>query len=509
MFREMKFDKIVKTGAFGFLVLTLFLSGAFQAVAAQGNTPTAQKRTQPQRKPATERNFWALDQKTIDEQAPKAKQMTAALQAGTERKSEFDPYFQRYYFHRWVQPENVDKLNQYVRREFLATDLEKATGDARAYLIQKAFGAMNMMRKDAKIPPAARINAVVVLGLLYEDPEKTRLYAPALRALIEEYRDPKSPDSNKIMALNGIVRYAYVGIEDENIRTKTVPDLLKTLALDKTVPEERDSNLHEYFFRVNAVRGLAAYCKNELLSDEILNTLLTLIEDDGNIDEIRYEAAAAISEINYISATAANVNIDKDRIFEAIVSLSRYACEGEQKFIDEMRRSEQVKTTGGGSMGPMGGGSSMLDSGGGYGPGMPGMGGGAGDRSTARTELCVNRNKFHFGTIQNAIKGPGAIKSESNFLSLLKNDSAAQSKEKVETLEKTIKIIDEYVKFLKDGPKVPSRPSLGAMGASGAGRKNTKNALKVTMNDMYAELTVVSTKFNELFGLLSGSVASN
>ena len=453
---------------------------------------------------------WPLTAKTEEEERQKAAAVSNALQAGSIDKATFDTYFGRYYFHRWTKQDRIDQLNTYVRRDFLTNDLGRATGEARRMLLNATVAMMKRMKSDPNVYPVAQVNAVVVLGNLYEDVGKTIPYGPAIPVLVEELQRENAPTGNQVIALDGLVRYAYLGIADPKARDKDLPTLFATIANEKDVPEGWDAEIYTHFFRTKAVEGLGALCRTAKPAPGesaeglavVVETLLTILEDrDEKSNAVRNGAMNALAELNMIAATAGGVELDSARIVSAITSFARTTCDRQQQFIDEVKRSEQASVSGG-MRGGMGGG---MDGG----MGMGGTASGS-EKTIRRIQECIDSSKFAFGTVQSAIRGLAGTRNETSIIALLNKENTPASAESVKMLNEINKSIDDYIKFLNNGPPVnrrqpqAARPGAGgAMGGMVAGgnaapvRGNVKMP-KVTLDDISSELTVLATKFDEL-----------
>ncbi|MGL6195132.1 MAG: HEAT repeat domain-containing protein [Thermoguttaceae bacterium] len=464
---------------------------------------------------------WKMSDKTAEDGKKISKDITAALQAGTVNRAQFDPYFKEYYFHRWTNPKNSSDLKTYVRDELLRNDLDKATGQARTYLLKATEAALKIMKSDEKVYPAARVNAVIALGLMYEDESKTKLYQPALPLLIDELKSKKAPDANKLEALNGIIRFVNTGIDNAQLRDTEVTQILTKIAIDKTVPSGRTQDVHDYFFRTRAIEGLGALCRTAP-KKEVVDTLLSIIEDKNDLDMLRYLAVRAIAEINYTNAADAGVTLDLKQIYFVLSTFAREICSLESKNVEAIRRSEQVRTTGGaGGMGGMGGsmggmsgpgmsGSMGGDTGGGMMGAMSPTGGGGGlsgsssEKTIERIKLAISRSKFAFGAIKDAF---GSERKPDSFVSAVAKQNTPESKDDVAAINGIVKLVDDYFKFLNNGPATTAttrRPRQnttaggGMPSTLGAARPLGPNAPKVTLLDILDELEDLTSKFNDL-----------
>ena len=484
---------------------------------------------------------WPLTAKTEEAESKKAAAITTALQNGSIDKATFDSYFNKYYFSRWTQPDRIGQINGYVRNDLIKNDLGKATGEARRMLLERTALAMKKMKSDPNVYPVAQLNAVIALSNLYEDTGKTMPYGPAIPLLIEEVKSQKSSEANKIAALDGLVRYAYLGIQDPKIRDSVLPELFISTLNEKTVPAGRDEAIHNLFFRARSAKGLGALCRSAKPAAgdaangiaTVVEALLTVLEDkeEKNAD-VRTNAMNAFAELNLIAASAGGVKLDSDRIVDAITAFTRATCDSQQRYIEEVRRSEQANTStrgmGGGMGGMSGGMGGMMGSDmGGMSGGMGGMGmGSSGDsKSIRRIEDCIASSKFAFESIQNAIRGLAGGRNETSIIALLNKENAAENAGTVKMLNDVQKNIDDYVNFLDKGPQTTggkkqqrgNTASMGGMGSGmggispvgGSGNAAAKNVKlpKVTMLDIYNELTVLATKFDELFTKNVKSVA--
>jgi len=331
-----------------------------------------------------------------------------------------------------------------------------------------------------------------------------------------------------------LVRYAYLGITDPKLRDKDLPALFISIAMEEDVPEGRDAEIHTLFFRARAVEGLGALCRHAKPASgesadgltQIVETLLTILENKTEkSDAVRNNAMLALAELNLIAASAGGVKLDSERIVDAITGFARATCDRQQQFIDEVRRSEQASTSGGGMRGGMGGGMDGMSGGmggmgggmGGMGGGMGGMGGGMGgsgsDKMARRIEECIGSSKLAFGTVKSAIQGLSGGRNETSIVALLQKENAAANAKTVKMLADIQKGIDEYFNFLNKGPQgnrsrstTASRTPGGAMagspmpggGGGAAATARSANMPKVTLDDIYNELRALATKFDEL-----------
>ena len=427
---------------------------------------------------------WPLTPKTEEEESKKAATVSNALQSGTIDKATFDNYFKKYYFSRWTRQDHISQLNGYVRNDFLKNDLGRATGEARRMLLDITVKAMKAMKSDPAVYPVAQLNAVVVLGNLYEDVDRTIPYGPAIPVLLEELKNEKAPLANQITAIDGLVRYAYLGIADQRLRDKDLPALFISIATAEKVPEGRVPEIHNLFFRAKAVEGLGALCRSAKPAPgesadgltKIVETLLTILENKSEkIDEVRNNAMNAFAELNLIAASAGGVKLDSARIVAAISSFARATCDRQQQFIEEVRRSEQANTSGG----TRGGTSS-------------------GEKTTRRIEECIGSSKFAFGTVKNAIQGLSGARNEASIIALLKKENESANAESVKMLVDIQKNIDEYIMFLNKGPQQGTKRGSGGTSGGTTNTAKSGNTPKVTMDDIYNELAVLATKFDEL-----------
>ncbi|MGL6227396.1 MAG: hypothetical protein ACRC10_12325 [Thermoguttaceae bacterium] len=463
-----------------------------------------------------------------EKEAESSKEISAALQNGNLDKPKFDSYFNNYYFHRWTWPKQFDNLNTFVRRDLLDTDLAKATGPARTYLLERTLAALGKMKGDPLVHPAARFNAVLVLGLLYEDVGKTKLYSKALPLLIEEYQNPNAPDPNRLGAIIGISRFAQLGIEDPKLRDEDVPQLLIQLVQQKNAPTGRNPDQHDYFFRVRAIEGLGGLIRSVGPKPEFVETLLERIQDNKELDQIRYLSAKALAEINYSKAASDGLNLDINRIAVVLRNLARYACDEEKRYIERLEtgggRGPTSSSTPSASSGPPGrSGSGSTSSGSSGGTGSSGPAPAVSSSSSSsnskevtdkKIEHCITRSKFALGSFQEAIKGYAG--PDAGLMNALKTAGTPESLGNQKVLGQIDKLIkEEYFKFLNTGPeqsKTPRPttppPSSGSSSMSSSSSsspppppsspKASGKGPKVTFKDMKEELGKLGEKMDEV-----------
>lgn len=466
-----------------------------------------------------------------EKEADNSKEISATLAKGDigNDKPKFDSYFNNYYFHRWTWPKQFDNLTNFVRRDLLDTDLAKATGSARTYLLERTLAALGKMKGDPVVHPAARYNAILVLGLLYEDVGKTKLYSKALPLLIEEYQNPNAPDANRLGALIGISRFAQLGIEDPKLRDEDVPQLLIQLVQQKNAPIGRIPDLHDYFFRVRAIEGLGGLIRSVGPKPEFVETLLERIQDNKELDQIRYLSAKALAEINYSKAASDGLNLDINRIAVVLRHLARYACDEEKRYIERQEKggggrgptpSSSSGPSGRSSSGPSSsGGPGSSDGSGSSGPAPAVSSSSSGSNSKEVTdkkiEHCITRSKFALGSFQEAIKGYAG--PDAGLMNALKTAATPESLGNQKVLGQIDKLIkDEYFKFLNTGPEQSKTarpttppPSSGSSSMSSSGSspppppppvasKASAKGPKVTFKDMKEELEKLGKKIDDV-----------
>lgn len=405
--------------------------------------------------------------------------------AGIER------FLKSYYFAAWTDPKTTQRLVNY-RNDFLNKDFKEVSGSARNFLLSKSLEILLQMVRDPAVTPAARLNAVLAVGSMNERDggagNPIVAYPAALQALLKEYNDESTPAYLRVGALIGILRHAQLGIADVNLKTGTLmPLFIKVIAegvpnTDRSADEQEILN----WSRCRAVEGLQAL-RVTGPKGEAVGTLLDIVENTNETDEMRYMAIRAIGDIDYAPAAAAGVPFK--RIGDAVLLMARFVCVNEEKVIQR-----NMPLTPGGGMEMMGGGEmgfsgeTVVD-----------------PRSTAAIVSAIGRIKFAMSAIRNAILGKTSMVGHPEATGVLPSINAADaaSGKKFTELARMLLTVMEFLDAGADPKKATARPSPMDMMSSMSGESMAPpvdpKAPKVSLAEILAKLQETSQKIDTIF----------
>jgi len=243
-------------------------------------------------------------------------------------KEKFNEYFTKYHFPSMTRTE-PDKLGDVgkLREDLFKTFLWKSTDPVLQHdLTQLAFGQMVKIVGQDNPPfhPAARYNAILIVGLLDEkySPDGRQppvVYAPATKALTlvvdEAVKGSRFPPSVTLGALIGLERHAqfHESVAPEVLAAMQAA-LLKLVTLDKPAQEvDRDA------YAWMRYRAASALAKLGTVGDKnaIHNAIIQLTATNKALDD-RCEAAALVEKLNY-----KDVKLDDAATAEPLFALAR------------------------------------------------------------------------------------------------------------------------------------------------------------------------------------------
>ena len=225
---------------------------------------------------------------------------------GEEEEKVFEAYYRQYFLPRWTQPEHLASLPLF-RRE-LRNNLQVArSGPPHSRLQQVVIDYLGRMA-SANVHPAARVNAMLMIGELNEEEPVRAGDAPTplpatLPVLLKTLDDDRQIDPVKVAALVGIVRHAQFGQRTPE-STAAIQRAMIRLANSPGAPA-RSAEGHAWM-RAQAARTLG------LLGSvgenaAVARLLAALVADDQLEMLVRCHAAAALGQLNYAGAAGLNV----------------------------------------------------------------------------------------------------------------------------------------------------------------------------------------------------------
>jgi len=216
-------------------------------------------------------------------------------------------------------------------REILLADVgdEKAYGDVSLLIAE----FMTALARDDQADPAARVNAMLLVGELKAKNGKP--WPPAALALAAAAGDKGLPDGVRIAALAGVARHVTAGEGDEAIAKTFGPPVIAIL----TEPATPDSGIEHDWMVSRAVQLVPLLARPA--PPKVAGAIATLLGDETRPIDLRVRAAAALG------ATAdADSGVDTAAAVEAIRKLAITALESEEKAA-AARRLEDLYRRGG------------------------------------------------------------------------------------------------------------------------------------------------------------------
>ncbi len=225
---------------------------------------------------------------------------------GEEEEKLFEAYYRQYFLPRWTQPENLASLPP-LRRE-LRNNLQMArSGPPHSRLQGIVIDYLGRMAL-ANVHPAARVNAMLMIGELNEEEPVRAGDAPtplpaALPVLLKTLEDDRQIDPVKVAALVGVVRHAQFGQRTPE-STAAIQRSMIRLA-NSPGARARSAEGHAWM-RAQAARALG------LLGSvgenaAVARLLAALVADDQLEMLVRCHAAGALGQLNYAAAGGLNV----------------------------------------------------------------------------------------------------------------------------------------------------------------------------------------------------------
>ncbi|MDY0166910.1 MAG: hypothetical protein RBS80_10225 [Thermoguttaceae bacterium] len=242
----------------------------------------------------------------------------------------FDAYYRRYFLPRWTQPANLGSL-PLLRRELRNNLLSGRTGPPHAKLNAIVLDYMGKMA-SANVHPAARVNAMLIIGELNEvEPVRagdapTALSA-ALPVLLTTLEDPDQIDPVRFAALVGIIRHAQFGRLTPEA-TLAIQRAMIRLASSPGAPA-RSSDGHAWM-RSQAAKVLGML-RSAGENGAVPRLLATLVADDQLDMLVRCHAATALGQLNYAGASGLNAG----QVIAALRQLTADAIRADTDQFDE------------------------------------------------------------------------------------------------------------------------------------------------------------------------------
>ena len=225
------------------------------------------------------------------------------FEAGEEER--FEAYYRRYFLPRWTHPANINSL-PLLRRELRNNLLSGRTGPPHARLNAIVLDYMGKMA-SANVHPAARVNAMLLIGELNEVEPVRAGDAPtalstALPILLRTLADDQQIDPVKVAALVGILRHAQFGQRTPEATLAIQREMLQ-LAGAPGAPA-RSAEGHAWM-RAQAAKALGLL-RSAGENGAVPRLLASLVADEQLDMLVRCHAAAALGQINYTGSAGMN-----------------------------------------------------------------------------------------------------------------------------------------------------------------------------------------------------------
>jgi hypothetical protein len=265
--------------------------------------------------------------------------MTAMKQGNISpaNRTEWNSFFDKYYFARWTTEGNAVFVQNYVR-DLTAKDLKDATGAARTFFLTKSLETLTKMTNDKSLNPTARYNAILALGQLTSKDavsnEPPVYYEDALKQLITIHDNNSTPEYIRVGALVGIVRHAIAGINNEDLKNNKVPAIfIKTINSNRpAADQDADERAKSDWSRMRAFDGLAAL---KVVNQNIITVIKDVIKSDIESYEMRGRAARLVGELD-LQSTDDKIKTEFGQVSALLISLAKSYCDLEISKIDSM-----------------------------------------------------------------------------------------------------------------------------------------------------------------------------
>lgn len=158
-----------------------------------------------------------------------------------------------------VRKENLNKMGPMLASlEKSLTNAQRIDNPGKTELLKRIYNGMSKVASGNHIP-AARINAILVLGRLdsapYDSPSGrppvplAAVFSPLLESLVSLYENEEEVDGVRAAALQALHRTVKYGFSSMKAEPKAKLKQLMTALLDAPAPEGRDPKAHAYLQR--------------------------------------------------------------------------------------------------------------------------------------------------------------------------------------------------------------------------------------------------------------------
>jgi hypothetical protein len=223
----------------------------------------------------------------------------------------FDQYFQKYFFVQFskpTKPNSIDDLPR-LRRELRNYFISCHSSEAYKKLTDMTMSAMQLLLrgKHGTYDYAIKYNALLTIGELNEDPEKSGKGKPSAAAftfLLKVLLWKSAPDYWRVAALYGIERQAAAGTIPKGSAGALSAELLKMVE-QKQPPAGRDAAANQYLRRSAA--QVLAVIGDPGPNERIVKAIEAVVADPDAKLTMRCEMAQLLGEFKYPKSAESDV----------------------------------------------------------------------------------------------------------------------------------------------------------------------------------------------------------
>ena len=264
----------------------------------------------------------------------------------------FEPFFRQYVFARmtdWKTPGNLSKLGE-MREEFIKDYITPAGGSQRQRLIDTV--TIPIMKEivdetaDGGYHPAARLNAVILIGMLNQrdgDRSSGAFPIPSQQAgdfLAQVFADAKYEPFLKVGAIAGLKRHAQIeraakrqGLMSTATKNSLASEALKITTGTAEGQDGWDKGVN-YWLQRRSVQclGLLGNAGN---NGQVVDAILGLLKDDKQRYWLRFDGLVALGQLDLRGVDAQKVDGVSIMVIEFVAkSLEAEASKIEQDVKD-------------------------------------------------------------------------------------------------------------------------------------------------------------------------------
>jgi hypothetical protein len=219
--------------------------------------------------------------------------------ADPQKAALFNDYF-KLFFRQFINPSPGPNTFPDLRHELRIFRAVGQKGQAYDALTQLSYRYMGAIAISDKYSPAARVNAILILGELNEQ-EAGKPLSAALRPLLifatgDSYQGQPIPDELKVAAMVGLERWASLGAIPAD-KQAALSGAMLALVNQQTPPPGRTAEAQDWMRR-QAAQVLAAL-GSPGPKNEVLAAYETILAASGTRNSLRCEVAKCLGRLKY------------------------------------------------------------------------------------------------------------------------------------------------------------------------------------------------------------------